>query len=171
MRWGESEEDVFWSGTFVFLSFFLFTTIIFCFFFPLGSASALYSKPTSHRLPSTLLCGVSRWSSALPHSTQEMRKVRRSHTKSRRGCLQCKNGHVKVSQGLSFCIMSLCRVVWDLLRIRSTNNYDRAFREPRAHSPFPCEAIHPWLADHPGPWKCHGNYYYNYDRLTLSAVR
>lgn len=26
-----------------------------------------------------------------------MRKVRRSHTKSRKGCLQCKNGHVKVS--------------------------------------------------------------------------
>lgn len=29
-----------------------------------------------------------------------MRKVRRSHTKSRKGCLQCKNGHVKVSRKL-----------------------------------------------------------------------
>lgn len=27
---------------------------------------------------------------------EEMRKVRRSHTKSRKGCVQCKNGHVKV---------------------------------------------------------------------------
>ena len=41
----------------------------------------------------------------------------------------------------------------------NTNKYDRASREPRAHSPFPCEAIHPWLADHhSGRWKCHGYY-------------
>lgn len=41
----------------------------------------------------------------------------------------------------------------------NTNKYDRASREPRAHSPFPCEAIHPWLADHhPGRWNCHGYY-------------
>lgn len=31
-----------------------------------------------------------------------MRKVRRSHTKSRKGCLQCKNGHVKVSVAVFF---------------------------------------------------------------------
>lgn len=34
-----------------------------------------------------------------------MRKVRRSHTKSRKGCLQCKNGHVKVSVAVFFSLV------------------------------------------------------------------
>ena len=84
-----------WPGTFVLSVFFLIIIVVvflllcshFCFIFKTYSLNFL--DPT--------VCGVSRWSSALPHSTQEMRKVRRSHTKSRRGCLQCKNGHVKVS--------------------------------------------------------------------------
>ncbi|EYE95687.1 uncharacterized protein EURHEDRAFT_455017 [Aspergillus ruber CBS 135680] len=38
-----------------------------------------------------------------------MRKVRRSHTKSRKGCVQCKNGHVKCDEVMPTCGLCLKR--------------------------------------------------------------
>lgn len=57
------------------------------------------------RVGTAFLLGLS-FPRRAPVRFAEMRKVRRSHTKSRKGCLQCKNGHVKVSG--DFYIASFC---------------------------------------------------------------
>lgn len=151
------------------LSFFLFIIIIFFFFFPPSWFRFCFIFKTY--VASTPL-DPAVWCLPLELSSPSL------HPRDAQGAPK---PH-QVPQGLSAmqkwsCQGELgCFLLYHVLvqsclgSIRSTNNYDRAYREPRAHSPFPCEAIHPWLADHPGPWKCHGNYY-NYDRLTLSTVR
>lgn len=64
---------------------------ILCFF-----SSRIYRVEFCHTACWDPLFLLNRRASVPVGFAEEMRKVRRSHTKSRKGCVQCKNGHVKV---------------------------------------------------------------------------